>query len=62
MDAFFNKAKCDQCHEGIVFTSNSYHNLGVGMDQTQPDVGRYEVTKDEHDWGLLKLRGYGTLH
>jgi cytochrome c peroxidase len=57
MDVFFNKAKCDQCHEGIVFTSNSYHNLGVGMDQPQPDAGRYEVTKDEHDWGAFKTPG-----
>jgi cytochrome c peroxidase len=57
MDVFFNKAKCDQCHEGIVFTSNSYHNLGVGADQPQPDVGRYEVTKDEHDWGAFKTPG-----
>jgi cytochrome c peroxidase len=57
MDVFFNKSKCDQCHEGIVFTSNSYHNLGVGTDQPQPDAGRYEVTKDEHDWGAFKTPG-----
>ena len=51
MDIFFNKAKCDQCHEGINFTSNSYHNLGVGTDQPNPDVGRFEVTRDPKDWG-----------
>jgi cytochrome c peroxidase len=58
MDVFFNKAKCDQCHEGVNFTSNSYHNLGVGivigMDQPDPDVGRFEVTKDPMDWGAFK--------
>src|SRR5258705_6713707 len=32
IDVFMNKAKCDQCHEGINFTSNAYHNIGVGMD------------------------------
>jgi cytochrome c peroxidase len=53
-DVFVNKAKCDQCHEGINFTSNSYHNLGVGMDKPNPDVGRLEVTKDPKDYGTFK--------
>lgn len=54
MDVFFNKAKCDQCHEGINFTSNSYANLGIGMDKPKPDLGRYAVTKDPKDWGAFK--------
>jgi cytochrome c peroxidase len=54
MDVFINKAKCDQCQEGVNFTSNSYHNLGVGTDQPMPDVGRYEVTEDPLDWGAFK--------
>ena len=54
MSVFFDKAKCDQCHEGINFTSNSYNNLGVGMDKPKPDVGRFAVTKDPKDWGVFK--------
>lgn len=54
MKIFFNKAKCDKCHEGLNFTSNSYHNLGVGIDKPSPDLGRYEVTKEPHDWGAFK--------
>jgi cytochrome c peroxidase len=54
MNVFFNKAKCDQCHEGINFTSNSYANLGIGMDKPKPDLGRYTVTKDPKDWGAFK--------
>ena len=54
LDVFVNKAKCDQCHEGINFTTNAYHNLGVGTDKPDPDVGRYIVTKDPHDWGAFK--------
>jgi cytochrome c peroxidase len=54
MKLFFNKTKCDKCHEGLNFTSNSYHNLGVGIDKPMPDLGRYEVTKDPHDWGAFK--------
>lgn len=54
MDVFFEKAKCDQCHEGINFTSNMYANLGVGTDKPEPDVGRFAVTKDPKDWGAFK--------
>jgi cytochrome c peroxidase len=54
MDLFINKAKCDKCHEGINFTSNSYANLGIGMDKPKPDLGRYMVTKDPKDWGAFK--------
>lgn len=54
MDVYFNKAKCDQCHEGINFTTNAYHNLGVGTDAKEPDIGRMAVTKNERDWGAFK--------
>ncbi len=54
MDVFFNKAKCDQCHEGVNFTTNEYHNLGVGMDKPEPDVGRFAVTHNPQDWGAFK--------
>jgi cytochrome c peroxidase len=54
MDIYFNKAKCDQCHEGVNFTANAYANLGIGTDKPQPDTGRYEVTKDPLDWGKFK--------
>ncbi|MEO8595832.1 MAG: cytochrome c peroxidase [Candidatus Solibacter sp.] len=54
MDVFFNKAKCDRCHEGSNFTLNAYANLGVGSDKPEPDEGRYVVTKDPRDWGTFK--------
>jgi cytochrome c peroxidase len=54
MDVFFEKAKCDKCHEGSNFTLNAYANLGVGTDKPEPDVGRYAVTKDPRDWGVFK--------
>jgi cytochrome c peroxidase len=53
-DVYFNRAKCDQCHEGINFTANAFHNLGVGMDKPNPDIGRYEVTRKDSDWGAFK--------
>jgi cytochrome c peroxidase len=54
MDVFFNKAKCDQCHEGASFTLNSFHNLGVGQDKPNPEPGRYAVTKKAEDFGAFK--------
>lgn len=54
LDIYLNKAKCDQCHEGINFTSNMYANLGVGMDKPTPDEGRFAVTKDPADYGVFK--------
>jgi cytochrome c peroxidase len=54
MTVFFDKAKCDRCHEGANFTLNAYANLGVGTDKPDPDVGRYAITKDPRDWGVFK--------
>jgi cytochrome c peroxidase len=54
MTVFFDKAKCDRCHEGSNFTLNAYANLGVGTDKPDPDVGRFAVTKDPRDWGVFK--------
>jgi cytochrome c peroxidase len=54
MKIFFDRAKCDKCHEGLNFTSNSYHNIGVGADRPNPDPGRFAVTKDPRDWGAFK--------
>jgi cytochrome c peroxidase len=54
MSVFFNKAKCDKCHEGANFTLNAYANIGVGSDKPDPDVGRYTVTKYPRDWGVFK--------
>src|SRR5205807_601051 len=34
--------------------TNAYHNLGVGIDKPDPDVGRYAVTKNPQDWGAFK--------
>lgn len=54
MDLFFNKAKCSACHSGPNFSDHAFHNIGVGMDQKEPDIGRYTVTKIEGDKGRFK--------
>ncbi len=54
MDLFFDKAECSACHAGANFTDEQYHNLGVGMDADEPDLGRFEVTQEEKDRGAFK--------
>lgn len=51
---FSDKANCTACHAGANFTDEKYHNLGVGMDKEKPDLGRFEVTKDDKDKGAFK--------
>jgi cytochrome c peroxidase len=54
-DLFFaERINCAQCHVGANFADELYHNLGVGMDQPEPDLGRYAVTKEDKDRGAFK--------
>lgn len=54
MSLFFKKANCATCHAGANFSDEQYHNLGVAMDVSDPDLGRFTVTKDEKDKGAFK--------
>jgi cytochrome c peroxidase len=51
---FNGKARCRTCHTGPMFSDQSFHNIGVGMDRPQPDVGREAVTNDPKDRGKFK--------
>ncbi|HVJ69625.1 MAG TPA: cytochrome c peroxidase [Caulifigura sp.] len=51
---FSEKSNCTACHAGANFTDEKYHNIGVGMDAKTPDLGRYEISKDEKDKGAFK--------
>jgi cytochrome c peroxidase len=51
---FGQKGGCTACHVGPNFTDEKYHNLGVGMDAEEPDLGRYQVTKEDKDRGAFK--------
>jgi cytochrome c peroxidase len=50
----FQAIKCNNCHDGVLFTDQQYHNIGIGMDQEKPDVGRFTVTKKPEDTGAFK--------
>jgi len=54
-DLFFSeRINCAHCHVGANFADELYHNLGIGMEKAEPDLGRFNVTKDEKDKGAFK--------
>ncbi|HEY2961817.1 MAG TPA: cytochrome c peroxidase [Pyrinomonadaceae bacterium] len=48
----FQAIKCNNCHDGVLFTDQQYHN--IGMDQKDSDVGRFKVTNKPEDTGAFK--------
>lgn len=48
-------SSCAFCHTWPTFSSDMFTNIGIGMDQPNPDLGRYLITKDEDDWGAFKV-------
>lgn len=50
----FQGIKCNNCHDGLLFTDQQFHNIGIGMDQPEPDVGRFKVTNKPEDTGAFK--------
>jgi cytochrome c peroxidase len=57
MEIFNGKGTCIACHGGPLFSDQSFHNLGIGMNATKPDIGREAVTKDPKDRGKFKTPG-----
>ncbi len=51
---FAEKAKCTNCHDGLMLTDNQFHNVGIGMEASKPDMGRGAISKDEKDTGAFK--------
>jgi cytochrome c peroxidase len=50
----FQSIKCNNCHDGVLFTDQLYHNVGIGMDAKEPDPGRFKVTNKPEDTGAFK--------
>lgn len=51
---FGQRGSCTACHVGANLADEKYHNLGIGMDKPEPDLGRFAVTKEEKDRGAFK--------
>lgn len=54
MNLFFNRASCSACHSGKNFTDGAFHNIGIGLDKEEPDLGRYTETNLLGDRGSFK--------
>lgn len=52
--SLFKKTGCMNCHIEPIFTDDRFHNIGVGMKDPNPDLGRYLITHDKNDWGAFK--------
>jgi cytochrome c peroxidase len=50
----FQAIKCNNCHDGVLFTDQQYHNVGIGTDLQDPDPGRFKVTNNPQDTGAFK--------
>lgn len=53
-EIFKGKARCENCHSGLLLTDLQYHNVGIGMKAKEPDLGRHRVTNQERDKGAFK--------
>lgn len=54
-ELFSGRAKCTNCHDGLLLTDLQFHNMGIGIDgDNVSDPGRARVTEDEADTGAFK--------
>lgn len=53
-ELFRGKAACGKCHAGALFTDMQFHNVGVGMQDENPDPGRGKVSGEAKDTGAFK--------
>jgi len=50
----FKEAKCNNCHDGVLFTDQQFHNVGIGMDAPEPDAGRGKISNKPEETGAFK--------
>ena len=50
----FQDAKCTNCHAGLLVADLQYHNVGIGSDLKDPDIGRFKVSNKPDDTGAFK--------
>ena len=49
-----DRLKCSVCHSGPNFSDEKYHNNGTKLNNENPDLGRYLVTKNDEDKGKFR--------
>ena len=51
---FSDQGNCSACHVGANLTDERFHNIGIGMDASNPKMGRFSVTQDPEHKGVFK--------
>ena len=51
---FAGKGRCTTCHAPPYYGNSTFFNVGLELGKAKPDVGRFNVTKDEADRGAFK--------
>lgn len=51
---FLGKGTCTACHSSKLFSDTDFHNIGVGQDKKPPDMGRFEVSKEDRGRGAYR--------
>jgi cytochrome c peroxidase len=53
-ELFRNKAGCGGCHAPPLYTDNAFHDVGIGFDKPEPDLGRGKISKNDKENGAFK--------
>jgi len=51
---FAGKGRCSTCHSAPFYGNSTFFNIGLEHGKDKPDVGRFNVTKNEVDRGAFK--------
>jgi cytochrome c peroxidase len=51
---FMGKGKCSLCHTAPYYGNSTFFNIGLEHGKEKPDVGRFNVTRNEADRGAFK--------
>jgi cytochrome c peroxidase len=51
---FSERTRCSTCHSGPNLTDEKYHNVGIGMQDADPEPGHFKHTRRGEDWGAFK--------
>lgn len=50
----FRTKGCVRCHDYTDMRDDDFHNIGIGVDKPNADIGRMKVTGNPDDWGKFK--------
>ena len=53
-ELFMGKGRCAACHTPPFYGNSTFYNVGLEAGKARPDVGRFNVTKNESDRGAFK--------